>query len=259
MPEIIRNTLRLAYEEAGSGGPPLLCVHGFGGSSRHFTPQLEHFSKRQRTVAIDRRGHGSSDRAEGPYSIPDIAEEVIWTAHELGMHKPVLVVHSMGAIGFEVTNQAPELLSALVLIDAPLLPPEPVRQMFSDLLNGLRTPHYREVIDGMCERLIFLPSDDKTRRANLHSALLQTPQQVLAATWQHFIAYDIAPAASRCKLPLLYIGSVMPFDEVGMRQLCPQLQVGRCVGTGHFPQLEVPEQVNAMIDKFLSISLHADR
>jgi pimeloyl-ACP methyl ester carboxylesterase len=104
-----------------------------------------------------------------------------------------------------------------------------------------------------------LPSDDKTRRARLHSALLETPQQVLAATWQNFIADDIAPAAARCKLPLLYIGSVMPFDELGMRQLCPQLQVGRSVGAGHFPQLEVPEQVNAMIDKFLEIALHPER
>jgi pimeloyl-ACP methyl ester carboxylesterase len=180
-------------------------------------------------------------------------------AAPLGMHKPVLIVHSMGAIGLEVTNQAPELLSALVMLDAPLLPPQPVRQMFGDLLDGLRTPQYRDVIDGMCERLIFLPSDDKTRRARLHSALLETPQQVLAATWQNCMAYDIAPAAARCKLPLLDIGSVTPFDELGMRQLCPQLQVGRSVGAGHFPQLEVPEQVNAMIDKFLEIAVQPER
>ena len=36
-----------------------------------------------------------------------------------------------------------------------------------------------------------------------------------------------------------------------MRELCPTLLTGQTVGSGHFHQLEVPEQVNAMIDRFL--------
>src|SRR5690349_11559301 len=102
MPHLVRNGTKLAYEEAGSGGPPLLFVHGFGGSTAHFAPQLEYFKTLHRVVAIDRRGHGRSDKPEGSYTIPDIAEEVGWTVRELGLRKPVLVVHSMGAIGFEL-------------------------------------------------------------------------------------------------------------------------------------------------------------
>jgi len=34
--------------------------------------------------------------------------------------------------------------------------------------------------------------------------------------------------------------------------LCPQLVTGRTVGSGHFPTLEVPEQVNGMVDRFIS-------
>ena len=30
---------------------------------------------------------------------------------------------------------------------------------------------------------------------------------------------------------------------------------GRTVGSGHFCQIEVPEQINAMIDRFLAIAL----
>ena len=33
----------------------------------------------------------------------------------------------------------------------------------------------------------------------------------------------------------------------------PDLEVGITVGAGHFIQLEVPEQVNAMIERFLAI------
>jgi len=257
MPEIIRNGVRLGYEETGSGGPPLLFVHGFGGSAQHFSSQLEHFRRTHRVVALDRRGHGRSDKPEGPYTIPAIAEEVAWSARELGLHKPVLIVHSMGVIGLELVNQNPELASALIVIDAPVLPPPPVRALFEQLLEGLRSPAYEQVIEGMCDRLIFLPTDDQERRTRLHAALLETPQRVLVSTWEQFLAYDPLPAAKRCKIPLLYIGSVMPCDEAGLKQLCPQAVIGRSVGAGHFPQLEVPEQINAMIGKFLE--LHVPR
>jgi pimeloyl-ACP methyl ester carboxylesterase len=251
MSEIVREGVRLSYREAGRGGPPMLFVHGFGGSSDHFEAQLEHFGKTRRVVALDRRGHGRSDKPEGPYDIPAIAEEVGWSADQLGLHEPVLVVHSMGAIGLELVRQRPDLASALVVIDAPALPPPPVRQAFADMLVGLKSEGYRQVIDAMCDRLIFLPTDDRARRDRLHAALLETPQRILAATWEKFLAYDPKPAAEACKLPLLYINAVMPLDEAGMRALCPQIQIGKIVGAGHFAQLEVAGQVNGMIDAFL--------
>ena len=37
--------------------------------------------------------------------------------------------------------------------------------------------------------------------------------------------------------------------------LCPQLVIGKTVGSGHFPTLEVPEQVNSMIEHFIKAYL----
>lgn len=255
MPEIIRDGVRLAYDEAGQGGPPLLFVHGFGGEARHFEAQLEHFRTRHRVVAVDRRGHGRSDKPEGPYGIEAVADEVAWTARELGLHRPVLVVHSMGNIGLEVAARHPTLLSALILLDAPLFAPPPVRAAFAEVLAGLRSPAYREVIAGVCDRMIFLPTDDRQRRERLHARMLETPQSVLAATWEAFLAHDPAPAAARAKLPLLAVQAVMPLDEGRLRELCPQAMVGRTVGAGHFHQLEVAAQVNAMIARFLAVAV----
>jgi pimeloyl-ACP methyl ester carboxylesterase len=58
-----------------------------------------------------------------------------------------------------------------------------------------------------------------------------------------------------CKLPILYIednggrySHLALFSEV-----CPQLVVGKVVGSGHFPTLEVPDQVNAMIQRFIAV------
>ena len=41
-------------------------------------------------------------------------------------------------------------------------------------------------------------------------------------------------------------------DLARLRQLCPRVVTGQTVRAGHFHQLEVPEQVNAMIDRFLA-------
>jgi pimeloyl-ACP methyl ester carboxylesterase len=126
--------------------------------------------------------------------------------------------------------------------------------MFEDLAKGLRSPAYAEVIEGVCDRLIFLPTDDKERRRRLHAGILETPQAILAGSWEHYLAYDPTPAASSCKVPLLYVNAVMPFDEARLRELCPQIQIGRTVGSGHMHQLEVPDQVNAMIERFLHVT-----
>jgi pimeloyl-ACP methyl ester carboxylesterase len=40
-------------------------------------------------------------------------------------------------------------------------------------------------------------------------------------------------------------------DALRLRQVKPDLEVAVTVGAGHFNQLEVPQQVNAMIERFL--------
>jgi len=42
-------------------------------------------------------------------------------------------------------------------------------------------------------------------------------------------------------------------------RLCPQLVTAKAVGSGHFLSLEVPEQVNAMIDRFIALWVNAQQ
>jgi hypothetical protein len=56
-------------------------------------------------------------------------------------------------------------------------------------------------------------------------------------------------------VPFLYLAAAPPLaDLVRLRALNPQIVIGQTVGAGHFHQLEVPEQVNAMIERFLRVS-----
>jgi hypothetical protein len=54
------------------------------------------------------------------------------------------------------------------------------------------------------------------------------------------------------RVPLLVIGSGRV--ERGLRDACPGITIGMTVGAGHFNQLEVPDQVNPMIERFLAVN-----
>jgi pimeloyl-ACP methyl ester carboxylesterase len=43
-------------------------------------------------------------------------------------------------------------------------------------------------------------------------------------------------------------------DLTRLREVCPNVVTGQTVGAGHFHQLEVPEQITAMIERFLAVS-----
>lgn len=58
--------------------------------------------------------------------------------------------------------------------------------------------------------------------------------------------------AAQCKVPALHLAGTPPLNPPHLvSQWLPTVVNGWTVGAGHFNQLEVPDQVNAMIESFL--------
>jgi hypothetical protein len=75
---------------------------------------------------------------------------------------------------------------------------------------------------------------------------------------KNILTCDTMAAATLLKQPALSIGAQTPLGDPPMfKQLAPQLIQGQTVGAGHFNQLETPEQVNAMMERFLAIHVKA--
>ena len=67
--------------------------------------------------------------------------------------------------------------------------------------------------------------------------------------------WDGEAATRACGVPMLHISADVPInDAAALRALNPLLRTGQTVGAGHFHQLQVPEQVNAMIERFLLLA-----
>ncbi len=61
-------------------------------------------------------------------------------------------------------------------------------------------------------------------------------------------------------MPVLYIEAAHRLADMDrFAALCPQLVTGTAVGSGHFLSLEVPEQINPMIDWFVSLHVRRPR
>lgn len=257
MPRLDRAGVGLYYEEAGSGTPPLLLVHGWCCDHTYLAPQFAHFQRAHRVVTVDLRGHGQSDKPEQEYTRAAFTDDLIWLSGQLGLDRPVVVGHSLGgAIALDLAVRYPDLVAAIVLLDAPIAPPRanwPARQR---LVEELHSPRYlaaatRYVADGM-----FLPTDDPDRKAKIVAGMTAAPRHVLVSSFENIVRYDTEAAAAALRVPVLSIVCSQPrSDLVRFRELCPHLVQGQTVGAGHFLQLEVPDQVNAMIERFLAISL----
>ena len=65
--------------------------------------------------------------------------------------------------------------------------------------------------------------------------------------------WDGLAAAARCQVPVLHIAAAIPACPPGqLRDAIPDVVTGQTVGAGHFNMLEVPDQVNSMIEGFLA-------
>ena len=72
--------------------------------------------------------------------------------------------------------------------------------------------------------------------------------------------FDPTEAGGGLAVPGLYVAANEPQPRSDMgrfHEMFPQVLDGKTVGSGHFCQLEVPEQINAMIDRPLAITLPA--
>ena len=244
----------MAWEEAGSGDPPIVLLHGWCCDRTYLAPQQESFAADHRVIAVDLPGHGENDAPERDYGVTALSGDVIWLCHHLRLQRPVLIGHSLGgAIAISVGVQRPEHVGAVVALDTTIGPVPETRQAWRVLIDELSGPDFRAAARAAIARLYFLPTDDAARREKIIAAMTALPQHVMRDTFVGIAGWH-SGMVSALQVPFLHIArSIGGTNHDHLRELCPHAFTGRVVASGHFVQLEVPDQVNAMIRRFLTL------
>lgn len=258
MKTLDRDGTQLAYWDSGGDGSPIVFVHGWCCDHSFFEPQLEHFAKAgRRVIAFDLRGHGASGAPVGRYGMDIFSDDVAWCLETLEAKHPVVIGHSMGGIiAFELAARYPDLPAAIVMLDSSVVRPAASAAAVDAIIQALAGPARVATMRDYVNAALFIPTDDPVRKALLLDRMASAQPHVVVSAMEGMRDYDPQLARSRIKAPSLYIAADEPgprSDMAALRDLLPQLAFGQTVGSGHFCQLEVPDQVNAMIDRFLAI------
>jgi pimeloyl-ACP methyl ester carboxylesterase len=109
-----------------AGIPVVLLVHGITGSHRSWTPVARHLGDAVTVLAPDLRGRGQSSGLAGPYGMAAHAADLVAVLDHVGCPRAVVAGHSMGGyIVARLAAEAPDRLSAAVLVDGGLPLPRP--------------------------------------------------------------------------------------------------------------------------------------
>jgi pimeloyl-ACP methyl ester carboxylesterase len=99
-------------------GRPVLCIHGITANCRCWDLVASSLSPRHKVIAMDLRGRGLSDKPSTGYSIKTHCKDVLALLDDLGLKRPVLMGHSLGAfISLVFAAQHPKRVDRLILVD----------------------------------------------------------------------------------------------------------------------------------------------
>jgi pimeloyl-ACP methyl ester carboxylesterase len=240
---------KLTVDDGGSG-EAIVLVHSLAGNTRHWSGQLDHLRKRRRAVALDLRGHGKSEAPRnGEYAMEAQAEDVGAVADSLALERFALVGHSMGAgVALAYAGAHPgrvtHLLVADPIGDGTQTPEAEVRPF----LEALGSPAYAETIEGYWSSIA---GSDGAVLERLLRDLRDTPRETVVRGLHAVMAFDPKPALARFRGPTLAVITPANDFPYSMHRLGAGLPHRVIPGTGHWLQLERPEEFNRIMERFL--------
>lgn len=114
------NGIRLHYTRTGGAKPPVVLAHGFSDDGLCWTPVARQLEAEYDVIMFDARGHGRSDDPEEGYGTDVLAEDLAAALRALGLRRPPILGHSMGAAtALALAGAHPDLPGAILLEDPP--------------------------------------------------------------------------------------------------------------------------------------------
>jgi 3-oxoadipate enol-lactonase len=260
------NGQELFYEIHGNG-PPLVLIMGIGYDSSLWTlQQVPVLATRFRVVILDNRDAGRSSRADRPYSIADMSDDVAGLMDALDIHRTHLLGLSMGSmIGMEFALRHPDRLDRLVLAGPGAAP---ARSAVDPILiwNWVKAHDSSgDVFGGQQFTWLFSTAFLRNQSAvqETIALLASNPNPVEPEAYDRqahaYLQFDALDRLSRIKAPTLVIVGEQDLltppwvaREVANGIRGARLEVISGDGSSHLVPLERPDDFNQLVMNFLA-------
>jgi len=243
--------VRIAYEAHGTsapGAPALVFVHGWSCDRSYWNEQIDAFSRDHQVVAVDLAGHGESGLNRKDWSIAAFGGDVAAVVKKLGLHRVILIGHSMGGdVIAEAARQLPGRVVGMVWVD-----------VYKRLGVGRRL----ESVEAFVARLrpdfvdstrafvrsMFIPASNPALVERIANDMSSAPPEVALPSVESAFGYSrqMPHTLDELRLPVIAINpDNAPTDTSSMQR--HGVEVVIMPGVGHFSFLEDPPRFDGLL------------
>ena len=243
----------IGVAEQGSGGTPVIFLHGVGSDKSVWRPQLERFGGTRRAVAFDYPGYGDSYPAAPGTTRDDYAAAIVAAMDALGIGRAHICGLSLGGvIAIAMSAAAPERCASLIIADSFAVHPDG-RGIYERSLAA--SEDMQALALGRVDVLLAQPAHPAVRREVVETMARIDPAAFRIGAEAVWLA-DQRERVAAIRVPTLVI--VGSEDKVTPPDLSRQLQavidgaeLKVIAGAGHLPNIEKPDAFNRLVEQFV--------
>ena len=258
------NSTKLHYYRTDGDKPPLMLIHGITDDALCWTRLAKDLEADYDIIMLDQKGHGKSSDPNDGYDFKTIAAEVSELIQALGLEKPILLGHSLGAMtSLSVGTYYPDLPRALVLEDPPpfwkAAPPAEAAEESAGGIYAWLIAAKRMTLD----ELFTLGREDR-KWSDDEIALWAdakhrfSPKLINVASQYAKLGDDYTERMKSIPCPTLLLSAdpamgaiIKPEDASDLRQFIPQLQHVNIPNAGHSIHREQYDDLLTAVHTFL--------
>jgi pimeloyl-ACP methyl ester carboxylesterase len=240
----------------GAGDLNFVLIHNAGSDHRFFTHQIEMLRNFGSVIQLDLPGHGKSQPISS-YKMRDLSSMIASICRKLFLENICLIGINNGAnIAIDTILHQSLEVKMVVLIDPPIFMDPSFRNEISAYIESLAKSEFdHRFVDSLVDAL-FLKTNSENKKLAA-SAFNGVDTKALQEIFRGLLEWDAKSSGILKKITcsaLCILTDEHHCSYEKMRREAPQFEIGKVVGSKCWAALEVPQQVNAMIARFISLS-----